>query len=84
MCDVFSERKRNNTVKFYTSDLSENTTRTRKIESVLRHAVEEEEFVLYYQPQVDLKSKEIIGVEALIRWEHPIFGIIPISFANLL
>ena len=38
-----------------------------------------EEFVLHYQPKVDLKSKQIIGVEALIRWEHPTLGMIPPS-----
>ena len=71
--------KGNNTVQFYTVDLSENMTKTMKMESALRHAVEEEQFILHYQPQVDLRSKKIIGVEALIRWEHPTLGIIPPS-----
>ena len=71
--------KGSNTVQFYTVDLFENMTKTMKMESALRHAVEEKQFVLYYQPQVDLSSKKIIGVEALIRWEHPTLGIIPPS-----
>ena len=43
----------------------------------LRHALEHRQFVLYYQPEIDLKSRKIIGLEALIRWRHPERGIIP-------
>lgn len=45
--------------------------------SDLRHALDRREFVLHYQPEVDLKSRRIIGLEALIRWEHPERGLIP-------
>lgn len=69
----------NNSVQFYTGSLFEDMKRTMQLESALRHAIEEEQFILYYQPQVELKTKEIIGVEALIRWEHPTLGIIPPS-----
>ena len=43
----------------------------------LRLALNNEEFVLFYQPKVDLRSKEVIGLEALIRWNHPEKGILP-------
>ncbi|OGB35494.1 MAG: hypothetical protein A3F78_17265 [Burkholderiales bacterium RIFCSPLOWO2_12_FULL_61_40] len=43
----------------------------------LRTALEQQEFVLYYQPKVDLVSGEIVGVEALLRWQHPERGLIP-------
>lgn len=47
------------------------------LESHLRHAVERGETFLQYQPQIDLKSGQLIGVEALARWKHPRMGLIP-------
>jgi EAL domain-containing protein (putative c-di-GMP-specific phosphodiesterase class I) len=46
------------------------------LEGQLREALEKEEFVLHYQPKLDIKSKCVVGVEALIRWNHPEKGII--------
>jgi EAL domain-containing protein (putative c-di-GMP-specific phosphodiesterase class I) len=43
----------------------------------LRHALEQRQFVLYYQPEVDLSTRRIVGLEALIRWAHPERGLIP-------
>lgn len=52
--------------------------------SDLRHALERREFVLYYQPEVDLATRRIVGLEALIRWAHPERGLIaPMDFIPL-
>lgn len=55
------------------------------LESELRRAIRSQEFVLYYQPQIDFKDNSIFGFEALIRWQHPEKGILfPDTFISLL
>jgi len=48
-----------------------------KLESALRKAIEREELRLHYQPQVDTVSGSVVGAEALLRWEHPEYGLVP-------
>jgi diguanylate cyclase (GGDEF)-like protein/PAS domain S-box-containing protein len=73
-----------NTYQFYTSEMNEAIFRRVELEKHLRKALEREELSLYYQPQVDLKTGRIIGVEALVRWEHPQWGIVsPADFIPL-
>lgn len=51
----------------------------------MRSAIERDEFALYYQPQVNVRTKQIEGVEALLRWEHPEFGVVsPAEFIPIL
>lgn len=50
-----------------------------KLESALRHAITQNQFLLYYQPIVSLTSNKITGIEALVRWQHPEKGLIPPS-----
>jgi len=68
-----------NNFQFYTPAMNEESLERVRIESALRNALERNEFVLHYQPQVDLKSGQIVGMEALIRWNHPELGMVPPS-----
>lgn len=67
------------TIQFFTNEIYEHMTRTMKLEKALREAVEKKELTLVYQPQVTISSTEIVGVEALLRWEHPALGSVPPS-----
>jgi diguanylate cyclase (GGDEF)-like protein/PAS domain S-box-containing protein len=62
---------------FYTVDMNRRVHDRLRLETDLRRAIEEEELELYYQPQVDVKTRKIIAMEALIRWNHPEHGLIP-------
>jgi diguanylate cyclase (GGDEF)-like protein/PAS domain S-box-containing protein len=62
--------------KFYTHAMREQLGERVQMESALRQALERREFVLYYQPQVDIGSGRIVGMEALIRWQHPEMGMV--------
>ncbi len=62
---------------FYSSQDGKDVLDTLIIESQLRHALEKDQFRLHYQPLMSLSTGKIIGVEALIRWEHPELGMVP-------
>jgi len=68
-----------NNFQFYTPAMNEESLERVRIESALRNALERNEFVLHYQPQVDLQTGRIVGMEALIRWKHPELGMVPPS-----
>jgi len=65
-----------NAFQFYTSDLNQRALEMLSTENALRRAIERREFVLHYQPQIDLNSGRVIGAEALIRWNHPELGLL--------
>jgi diguanylate cyclase (GGDEF)-like protein/PAS domain S-box-containing protein len=74
-----------NNYQFYSADMSARAFERLTLESSLRHAIERHEFRLHYQPQIDTASGAIIGVEALLRWQHPDFGLVaPAEFIPLL
>lgn len=66
-----------NRFRFYTQSLTDGAVKRLRIESALREAALHKQLTLAYQPQVDLETGELIGVEALLRWTHPEMGAIP-------
>jgi diguanylate cyclase (GGDEF)-like protein/PAS domain S-box-containing protein len=62
---------------FYKHDMNERVAAQTMLENKLRRAVTNEEFVLHYQPKLSLSTRQIVGVEALIRWNDPDVGLIP-------
>ena len=72
------------TFRFFTNEMNERMQKRLKVESELRRAIKREEFVLHYQPQVNVKTGKLSGVEALIRWQHPTDGMVyPDAFIEI-
>ncbi|MDR3213628.1 MAG: EAL domain-containing protein [Azoarcus sp.] len=65
------------TFRFYGAELGAGILERMTLEHALRGALQRNELILYYQPQISLASGQIVGVEALVRWRHPERGIIP-------
>lgn len=63
-----------NNFQFYTPAMNEAVSRRMTLEIGLRKALERDEFTVAYQPQIDVTTNEIIGAEALLRWNHPEWG----------
>ncbi|WP_455715125.1 putative bifunctional diguanylate cyclase/phosphodiesterase [Anaerosporobacter sp.] len=65
-----------NTYCFYNESINNRLLNKIEIQSELRQAIDHNEFEVYYQPQIDLESNQIYGFEALVRWNHPVKGIV--------
>ncbi|TCS36477.1 PAS domain S-box-containing protein/diguanylate cyclase (GGDEF)-like protein [Paucimonas lemoignei] len=77
------ETGRNN-YQFYTPAMNERALERLRLEGDLRLALEHDQFELHYQPQVDLRTGRVTGMEALVRWQHPTFGMVaPARFIGL-
>jgi diguanylate cyclase (GGDEF)-like protein len=63
-------------IHFFSPAMSQHAKERLTLEAELRHAIDQQEFIPFYQPQVDLTTGKIIGLEALIRWQHPTRGLI--------
>jgi len=70
------EQGRNN-FQFYSESMNASSFKRLALETDLRKALDREEFVIHYQPQIDVASGRTVGIEALIRWKHPDIGLVP-------
>ncbi len=72
-----------NSFQFFTESVNSNITGRGSMANSLRHALTRDEFEIHYQPQVDLRTGEVVSLEALIRWRHPTLGLLsPARFLN--
>ncbi|MFA7318697.1 MAG: EAL domain-containing protein [Sulfuricella sp.] len=79
-----AKKRGRNRFRFYDENMDASSVERLSLETSLRRAVDNGELLLYYQPQVNLHSGEIIGAEALIRWQHPEMGLVsPAKFIPL-
>jgi diguanylate cyclase (GGDEF)-like protein/PAS domain S-box-containing protein len=70
--------------KYYSSDMTKLAFKRITMTTNLKQALEREEFTIHYQPQIDARDNSMIGMEALIRWQHPVIGLIePNEFISL-
>jgi diguanylate cyclase (GGDEF)-like protein len=80
-----SKRRGGGRFQYYSSALNIKLEQREELELGLRHALVRDEFVLYYQPRIDIASGRLIGFEALLRWQHSRFGLLsPARFLPIL
>ena len=72
-----AKKKGGGRFQYYSASLNTKLAQREELEVGLRHALVRNEFVLHYQPRIDLTSGRLIGLEALLRWQHPRFGLLP-------
>ncbi|WP_422124301.1 putative bifunctional diguanylate cyclase/phosphodiesterase [Planococcus sp. X10-3] len=77
----FSKENGKNNYSFFNAELSREKARKMKIETELKKAIGRNQLQIHYQPKVDLQNHQIIGMEALLRWQHPELGwVSPVEF----
>lgn len=81
---MFRAKENRNDYCFYVQGMEDEIARRMQLERELRQAIGANELVLFYQPQIDLSNGKVMGAEALIRWNHPIHGLVsPDTFIPL-
>ncbi|WP_439859539.1 putative bifunctional diguanylate cyclase/phosphodiesterase [Pseudomonas sp. MBLB4136] len=74
---TLAKSRSRNRYQFYIASVDSEMRRRRELEKDLREALSQQQFELVYQPQVDYRDHRVVGVEALLRWQHPQHGLIP-------
>lgn len=74
---MYQAKRNGQAYAFFVPEMHEASRRRLALEAELRRALEERQFVLHYQPQVDPRSHAVVGAEALLRWRHPLRGLVP-------
>lgn len=79
-----SKKSGGNSFQFYSPNMNAHTHELLMLERDIARAVKEDQFAMYYQPQLDLKTGRMVGIEALVRWQHPEKGLLnPLDFIPL-
>lgn len=79
-----AKKEGRNNFQFYSSDMTAFALEHMAMKTALRHAIDNEEFIIHYQPQINGITHRLIGVEALVRWQHPTLGLLfPDEFVPL-
>ena len=80
-----AKREGRNTIRFFTSKMNSQVLEAIELQEALHRAYLSDEFVLHYQPKMDIRTGRIVGVEALLRWQRPGYGLVaPAGFINVL
>ncbi|WP_072688133.1 bifunctional diguanylate cyclase/phosphodiesterase [Rhodococcus marinonascens] len=81
---MLAKTKGGNAISVFTDEMQEKSEKRNMVELSLRAAIADESLFLEYQPEVDLRTGRILGVEALVRWNHPLLGLLqPASFIDV-
>ncbi|WCN10241.1 bifunctional diguanylate cyclase/phosphodiesterase [Marinomonas mediterranea] len=80
-----AKHEQRGSVRFYTPELTKQAQERLQMRNDLRRALKNKEFIPYYQPKFDLQTREVLGAEALVRWNHPEKGLVaPFDFIPVL
>lgn len=79
-----AKKRGKNNYQFYAEEMNSEAMARLVMENNIRRGIDKGEFILYYQPQIDVKSGEMVGVESLVRWQHPELGLVsPDTFITI-
>jgi EAL domain-containing protein (putative c-di-GMP-specific phosphodiesterase class I) len=74
---IQAKKRGGNTIEYFSPEMQSRASERLDFENHLRYAIRRGELRLFYQPKVDCRSMQVVGVEALVRWQHPTHGLVP-------